>query len=430
METSGFFDAMELEDGSYDKTYIAEQFANFFSLFIGNGVFGSPDNQLKIVAKEDMIVTMKKGFAFINGYWYYNDTDKDFEISPNYTATDRVDSIVVRLDKSERTITSLYQIDEDEIIRNDNYYELQVALINVSTGVNEILDSMIVDKRVDESVCGLVTGILETIGTNDLFLHFESQFMQWFDEMKDQLSEDAAGSLQLQLNEIKEREKTYLTSVEFQEGDEPMIASDEVPNKLILKTSEGEWEVDASHRHTIGEIIAEYMQMRKTFYPPTGASKPSLRSILLDIASHLTSDDTRIIDLLAFKLLADNRLSELEDGASDTGEVIFAYKEITTEAVSMQDTKGDWNKYKAFVVGLQCNSAGTIEWSTTRYIPKHLAGLGGIRHAISLRTVGTSSDTEYTCDATVTFAANQTVRFMLTGISNFTNPRMFLYGIR
>ena len=68
METSGFFEAEWNEQtSSYDLEYLAEQFANYFSLFIGNGVFGSPTNQLKVSAGDGLTVKVSKGWCFING---------------------------------------------------------------------------------------------------------------------------------------------------------------------------------------------------------------------------------------------------------------------------------------------------------------------------------------------------------------------------
>lgn len=183
METSGFFNAMENADGSYDRTYIAEQFAKFFSMFIGNGVFASPQNQLKVVAKENLTVTIKKGFAFIDGYWYYNDSDLDVDITPNATANKRVDGIFVTLDKTERTITHTYEVGRTNRIVNGSVSELKIAEVTVEVGVAVLSDAKIKDTRADNSVCGFVTGIIDVIETDDLFLQFETQFNEWFNSL-------------------------------------------------------------------------------------------------------------------------------------------------------------------------------------------------------------------------------------------------------
>lgn len=183
METSGFFNAMENADGSYDRTYIAEQFAKFFSMFIGNGVFASPQNQLKVIAKENLTVVIQKGFAFIDGYWYYNDSDLEVDVTPNATANKRVDGIFITLDKTERTITHTYEVGRANRIVNGSVSELKIAEVTVEVGVAVLSDAKIKDTRADNNVCGFVTGIIDVIETDDLFLQFETQFTEWFNSL-------------------------------------------------------------------------------------------------------------------------------------------------------------------------------------------------------------------------------------------------------
>ena len=60
-EYSGFFNANETQSGVYDRVYNAEDFAKYFALFVGNGVFINPANQLKVVPKTGLTVTVKAG---------------------------------------------------------------------------------------------------------------------------------------------------------------------------------------------------------------------------------------------------------------------------------------------------------------------------------------------------------------------------------
>ena len=75
MEKSSFFNA-ELINGEYDRVYGAEDYARYFSSFIGNGVFPNPSDNLKVIADgKDMKIIIKAGKAWINGYYYENDDD-------------------------------------------------------------------------------------------------------------------------------------------------------------------------------------------------------------------------------------------------------------------------------------------------------------------------------------------------------------------
>ena len=84
-ENSGFFNAIETA-GVYDRVYDASDFAKLFSLFMTNGVFVNPTDQLKVVAKSGLTVTVKAGRAFIDGYWYELTEDTTITMSSNTSA--------------------------------------------------------------------------------------------------------------------------------------------------------------------------------------------------------------------------------------------------------------------------------------------------------------------------------------------------------
>lgn len=241
-ETFGFFDAEELTDGTFDREYIAEQWANYFKLFVGNGVFATPTNQLKVVADTGMFVKISIGWAFINGYWYHNDTELEVEIPANMTASTITDGIFIRWNSADREIKAVVGVDRTTPNRVAPYYELKLADIVVSTGATQITDAEITDTRMDSSVCGIVTGVIDVIDAGNLFAQYQAIFTQWmnstdtdfdewrdnqealytqwynairaqqtqdledfdawFDAIKGQLSEDAAGHLQNEIDDI------------------------------------------------------------------------------------------------------------------------------------------------------------------------------------------------------------------------------------
>lgn len=198
-ETSGFFDAIELADGTFDRSYIAEQFANYFKLFVGNGVFASPTDQCKVVAGSGLNVVVKAGWAFINGYWYHNDTDLTIPVTANTTASSRTDMVVLRYDSSSRQTVAQLVIGSTAIDRT-TYYDMKLAEVVVGTGVSGITAANITDKRSDDAVCGFVTGMLNVISTADLFSQYQAMFDTWFDSVKGQLTSDAAGAINAKIN--------------------------------------------------------------------------------------------------------------------------------------------------------------------------------------------------------------------------------------
>lgn len=214
-ETSGFFNALE-SGGTYDRVYDANDFAEYFALFIGNGVFADPMNQLKVVPKSGLTVTLKKGNAFIDGYWYKLSEDMDFTLSPNGTSYAITDVIAVTLDKTNRVITAKKKEKVSSItpMNNGIVHELIVASISLGVGVSTITESMITDRRPYKDYCGFVTGVVDQIDADGMFTQLEAQFNDWFSTVQGKLTSDVAGSLQKQIDNLNKKIDNTKTEVE------------------------------------------------------------------------------------------------------------------------------------------------------------------------------------------------------------------------
>ena len=228
-EYSGFFNANEVESGVYDRIYNAEDFAKYFALFVGNGVFVNPSNQLKVVPKTGLTVTVKAGKAFIDGYWYVLDEDMDITLNVNGTANTVNDLILCVLDKSSRTISVTKRENASVLspINNGTVHELVLAIVSVGVGVSTLNSGNITDTRPDNTYCGYVGALVEQVDFGNLFEQMESQFNVWFDGMKGQLTEDAAGNLQTQINDLKQNVEKVLEDVKTQIlGNTAVVRSD------------------------------------------------------------------------------------------------------------------------------------------------------------------------------------------------------------
>lgn len=224
MESSGFFEAQfdssimnpeTQEYGDWDRKYLAEQFAAYFSRFIGNGVFASPTNQLKVEAVGG-VVFVNPGNAYIKGYWYNNSDQYRLTVPANNTSNVRNDSVVLVYSASDRTINIAYKQGSVDVIKGDSRYELQLAVISVPAVTSIITNAMITDKRMDETVCGIVKGLVEVIDTDDLFKQYDAIFNEWFDEVKGQISGDMAVQLTNKVAALETgKENTFTKNTAF-----------------------------------------------------------------------------------------------------------------------------------------------------------------------------------------------------------------------
>lgn len=228
MERCGFFDA-NLVGEEYDRVYLASQFAAYFASFIGNGVYASKSNKLQVVEQvtPGMAVSVLSGQGWINGYWYENTESISLAIDVADGVLNRIDSVVLRLGFSERNMwvaikrgTPAINPSAPALIRNADYYELQLATIDVPASSIKVTQAQITDTRMNQDVCGWVTGVVDQLDTTTLFNQFDKwyeehtsswqeQFNTWFDAIKGQLSGDIATQLQSQIAALGEKTDGY-----------------------------------------------------------------------------------------------------------------------------------------------------------------------------------------------------------------------------
>ncbi len=277
-----------------DRRYKVVELVAYLRPFFSDGVFPNPSTGLQVMetAEKDMFVTVKVGDAWINGRMYRNLDDKKIRLDPSDSATTRIDRIVVGCNYKDRVITSyvkkgtpassasapeLTRNDIDpsdsattridrivvgcnykdrvitsyvkkgtpassasapELTRNDTLYEISLAEITIAPGAVGITQSAIKDTRLDQSKCGIVTALVDTVDTQTLYNQLETwrqEFMQekdtqmanwiatfqrnmnswkdteqqafvdWFNGIKGQLSGDIAANLTTRVNELEKK---------------------------------------------------------------------------------------------------------------------------------------------------------------------------------------------------------------------------------
>lgn len=240
-EKSGFFNARETEEGIYDREYDAEQFAEYFANFVSNGVYVNPANQLKVVFNNSpdkpFVVVVRKGKAYIDGYWYELTEDMEVTISANTKSYAIKDVICCTLDKTERKVSIILKEDviSDMPVNNNTQHDLVLSTVIVQPNASKLNAEDITDKRPDKTYCGFVTGVVDQIDTTELFRQYDDAFKIWFDEMKDQLSTDAAGNLQIQIGNLQ-KQTGLLSNLKTTVKDSIVNAINSLYDSIIGKT--------------------------------------------------------------------------------------------------------------------------------------------------------------------------------------------------
>ncbi len=199
------------QDG--DRVYDAESFEYWLKKFFTTGVF---EGDLQVTANDNMTITVGSGYANVDGKVRFFEDETTMSLATAGSTYDRIDTVVVERNDSDRdvtvyVITGGYSSDPEPTapVWADGVYQLVLAQIYVSAGATAITQSSITDTRTDTDLCGIVTGTVEEYDFDQFAAQFDAwseekqaEFLEWFEEMKDQLSDDAAGNLQTEIDDI------------------------------------------------------------------------------------------------------------------------------------------------------------------------------------------------------------------------------------
>ena len=159
----GFFDAVEMEPGVYDRVYNAEEFSVPFAALIDTGVLEGAGDSLEVTADgSSMQTTIGTGVAFIRGRYAENTSLRVLTHDTETVGVDRIDRIVIRLDLRpearhvepfvKKGVASTNPI-PPALQRDENVYEISLAQVYIRGGQSFINPADITDERGDENVC-------------------------------------------------------------------------------------------------------------------------------------------------------------------------------------------------------------------------------------------------------------------------------------
>ena len=248
--TYGFYNAL-----NHDRLYDAIQMSSIFDGIIRDGIFSTIGDTMIVTAPEDgMYVNVGSGRAWFNHTWTLNDTAYPIEAEQAEVVLDRIDAVILEVNSSAEVRANSIKFlkgtpssnpVKPTLTHNAEVNQYALAYVRIRAGQTTIFQSDI-ENAVGTDETPLVTGVLQQVSIETLLKQWEAEFntyftnfkntsttefnnwfaakvseytawfaqMQtdmdsnfnefdaWFQRMKDQLSQDAAGNLQLQIDDI------------------------------------------------------------------------------------------------------------------------------------------------------------------------------------------------------------------------------------
>ena len=319
----GFYNSIQ-----HDRKYNAIHMSQIFDGIINDGIYMGFMNHFAVSPGSGMKVIVGSGRAWFNHTWTYNDSALIVDLDPASAGLNRIDLIALVVDISDEVRANSIQVIKGDPIGStpvkpvvedtDTKFYHPLAYVTISASTTQITEGMIENCIGADHRTPFVTGIIETIDATELIASWgaewedykiakrtdyeawiakqqrdmtaweanfqnssevwfrdwsrnrDAEFTQWFNRMKGQLSTDAAGHLQVEIDEVVAEMFTNMNSMincdthfyNNSEGDTERIVATNLDTGAVMETTFG---MDQDEN----EQVYEYLTYNNRWYRKT-----------------------------------------------------------------------------------------------------------------------------------------------------------------
>lgn len=190
----GFFNAV-----NGDRKYNAEEMNIPYKKIVSNGVFASDteSEDLQVISTIGLNLIVKSGFGIFADKWANLDSDLSLTVPTPHVSNTRIDSIIVRVDKSDAVRAGTIEYVQGEpsvspvpVALQDSTLikEYRLAKITVAPNATFITQADIEDCR-PTSECGFITNLLQNSDITATYRQWQAQFENWLANTKSENDE-------------------------------------------------------------------------------------------------------------------------------------------------------------------------------------------------------------------------------------------------
>ena len=204
-----------------DRKASSDEFAEYLEAITGmaHGVYPNPSTGLQVTAESGLSLNVGAGFCIIKGRIRRLVKDEKITLESS-EALDRIDRVVMRLNKLERTIsaavlkgTAAVSPVPQELTRDGDIYEIALANVRVTKLSTSVNQSQITDLRANTVLCGYMP-VFGSFDTTRLFDQYQAALDQFLELVDSALDETTAGYLQGQIDDNKAELQESIATVE------------------------------------------------------------------------------------------------------------------------------------------------------------------------------------------------------------------------
>lgn len=204
--TYGFYNSI-----NGDRKYDAIQMSRLFDGLITDGIYQSIGGAFAVTALTGMNVNVAAGRAWLDHTWTLNDSNLVLTVEASEPALNRIDTVCIEVYSDNNIRTNSIKIVKGTpagspvaptMTNTTGLKQYPLANISVGAGVTSITSGNITNRIGVAGGTAFVTGIVSSIDFSILWGRYESQFNDWLANLQDQLDDNQAGNLQVQIDKL------------------------------------------------------------------------------------------------------------------------------------------------------------------------------------------------------------------------------------
>ena len=229
-----------------NRMYNAEQLSSIFDGIISDGMYSNYRNSMIVIESEnDNEVIVQPGRAWLMHTWSLVDANLPVEAPQSEVVLDRIDALVLDIDTEPEVRKNRFlwvqgtPASQDPqrpvLISTETHKQYPLCYVYRAAGTTSITQANITN-AIGTSEFPFVTGIIDTINTDELLIQWEAQwedfmanyvsdfstwsaaqrtaFETWFESIRGILDEDAAGHLQNEIDALQNNVNTLQNEVD------------------------------------------------------------------------------------------------------------------------------------------------------------------------------------------------------------------------
>lgn len=250
--TYGFYNSV-----NNDRVYDAEQVSSIFDGLVNDGIYMSIGGKMMVKINNGMVLKISSGRAWFKHTWSYNDSDYNIELDPADPLLNRIDAVILEIDRSTSVRANSFKIIKGTAATNparptlentESKGQYALAYVYIAAAQSEISQANITNV-IGTSETPYVKGIIENISIDDMVAQWQTQFTQWMARIESENTQWTTEQHQAFTDWVDAQETAFETwSTEYQEEMESFKQTQQDSFTTWFNAIKGQLSEDAAGR--------------------------------------------------------------------------------------------------------------------------------------------------------------------------------------